>query len=618
MTEIDDIIAFFGNTVPFDGLDVPVLAELARHTSVRYEKRGSKVLSVGDENQHLYLVRSGAVELHELGDSLTARLGEGSCFAYPSLMRDGKIRNAVTAIEDTLLYLVPASIFHKLRAEHQPVSQFFSGAEATRLRSALSARETDGKVSSTQRLGTLIRRAPVTAEPDLSVHEAAKYMSEHSVSSLLIQRDDKLVGIVTDRDLRSRVLATGLPLETNLSEVMTHDPLTVAASQSVLDALMLMSERSIHHLPVMDGDGALLGMISSNDVLAAEAAGAVPVARSIRKAQSVDELVKVLERLPDMVGNLVDSSVDGAPVASQIASVGLAVHRRVIELAEASLGPAPVPYCFLVFGSLARRDQTLMTDQDNGLLLSDDYDEAKHGDYFRALAKTVSDDLNRCGYSYCNGNVMATNPQWCQSLNGWKSVFEDWITAPEPKALMHASIFFDSAAVWGDTSLRDDLMAYVLPLAKKNRLFLAHMVENALTAKVPIGFFRWFVLTQDKNHEDRLDIKKSGLMALIDIVRVYSLAHGVGQSGYIERVEALKEAGALAETDLQEMLDAWNFMMTIRLSHQVQQVKRQDDPDNMIAPGHLSAFEREHLRDAFSLIKTHQGGLSRSLAGGHY
>jgi CBS domain-containing protein len=426
------------------------------------------------------------------------------------------------------------------------------------------------------------------------------------------------VGILTDRDLRCRVLAPGLPLETKVEAVMTPSPQTIAASRTVLDALIMMSERNFHHLPVVDADGTLVGMVSANDVLAAQSLGAMPIARAVSKASTVEDVARTLKRLPGMAANLIDGSVDGAPAASQIASVGLAVHRRIIELAEAALGQPPVPYCFLVFGSLARRDQTLSTDQDNGLLLSDRYDPVAHGDYFKALAERISADLDACGYPFCGGDIMATNTKWGQNLADWKATFENWIRAPEPKALMHASIFFDSAAVWGDTSLRDALMAHVLPRAEKNRLFLAHMVENALSSKVPIGFFRRFVLTHDKNHEDRLDIKKSGLVALVDIVRAHALAHGIEAPGFADRIEALRSASDIAGADLQEMLDAWNFMMTIRLGHQVRQVKQGDAPDNLIAPAHLSAFEREHLRDAFSLIKTHQGGLSRALAGGHY
>lgn len=617
--EIDDITAFLAETSPFDALDPPAQRSLARSVTVRYAKRGSQVLTVGDANAHLYLVRSGAVELKELGASLTARLGEGYCFAYPSLLRDGMIRNAVTAIEDTLLYLIPEMVFHDLRENTPAIRDFFAGAEAERLRAALTASASNsGIVSGMQTLETLIRRAAVCCFRDTSLQAAAEIMVAESVSSLLVTEDDLLVGIVTDRDLRARAVAAALPFDTPVSAIMTPDPVTVPSGMNVMDALLLMSERELHHLPVVDAGGAPLGLVSANDILAAQAVGAVPIGKTVRKAADVAEINQSLTRMPQMVVNLVDAGVDGAQIAGQVASIGYVVHRRIIQLAEAELGPAPVPYCYLVFGSLARRDQTLKTDQDNGLLLDDSYDEAVHGAYFKALSERVSADLDACGFDFCGGDIMAQNPKWRLPLAAWKAVFEDWIRAPEPKALMHASIFFDSAPLYGEDRLHKALLDHILPLASGRELFLAHMVQNALTSQVPIGFFRRFVLTSDKNHEDRLDIKKNGLVPLVDIIRVYALKYHVHAPGFEDRVRALDGNSPLAAGDLQEMRDAWHFLMTIRLEHQARQIKCGETPDNMIAPLHLSTFEREHLRDAFSLIKTHQGGLSRALAGGQY
>lgn len=617
--EIDDITAFLASTAPFDALDTAGLQVLARTVSVRYAKRGSQVLTVGDANAHLYIVRSGAVELKEMGASLTARLGEGYCFAYPSLLRDGTIRNGVTAIEDTLLYLVPVEVFHDLRQRDPAIRQFFAGAEAERLRAVLAAAAPGGSlVGGMQTLETLLRRAAVCCTEDTPLQAAARKMVDEAVSSLLITQEETLVGIVTDRDMRARALATGMAPDTPIGAIMTADPVTVAPTMNVMDALLLMSERELHHLPVVDGAGRPLGLVSANDILAAQAVGAVPIGKTVRKAATTDEINSSLARMPQMVVKLMDAGVDGAQVAGQVASIGYVVHRRIIQLAEDALGPPPVPYCYLVFGSLARRDQTLKTDQDNGLLLDDSYDAAAHGGYFKALSERVSADLDACGFDYCGGDIMAQNPKWRQPLAGWKAVFEDWIRAPEPKALMHASIFFDSAPLYGDESLYLALQGHVLQMASKRELFLAHMVQNALTSQVPIGFFRRFVLTSDKNQEDRLDIKKNGLVPLVDIVRVYALKYGIQVPGFEDRVRALEEASSLAPADLQEMRDAWHFLMTIRLEHQARQIRRGETPDNMIAPQHLSTFEREHLRDAFSLIKGHQGGLSRALAGGQY
>ncbi len=618
LLEIDDIKRFLAETIPFHTLDDMGLSALAKSISVKYARRGSEILTLGAHNSFLYIVRSGAVELKELGKNLSARLAEGSCFAYPSLLRGGEIKSAVTAIEDTLLYMVPAHQFHRLREQHESINHFFSGAESERLRNALRSAEAATPDWGNQTLRQLVKRAPIHCDGTLSLQEAANIMAGEAVSTMLVFESDRLTGIMTDKDIQSRAVAKGLPYNTPITEIMTPNPLTMRDDLLVLDALLLMSEKNIHHLPVNNAAGDIIGLVSANDILSSQALNAIPIVKNIRKASRVEDIAAALKQLPAMVVSLVDSGMKGARVAANISSIGMATHRKVIELAEKELGPPPVPYCYLAFGSLARRDQTLNSDQDNGILLSNDFNQDAHGAYFEALAKKVSDGLNSCGYVYCGGNIMASNLKWRQTLDGWIDHFRGWITAPDPKALMHASIFFDSAVISGDAKLADALSTHVLKMAGGNKLFLAHMVENALSSKVPIGFFRRFVLTHDENHSDTLDIKKNGIVALVDIARVYALAAGIKAVGLEERLEALKGKGLSADADLQEMKDAWQFMMAIRLAHQAKQIQNGQNPDNMLAPSALSPFEREHLRDAFSLIKTHQEGLSRKLAGGFY
>ncbi|RMB08206.1 putative nucleotidyltransferase substrate binding domain-containing protein [Eilatimonas milleporae] len=649
-TEQQEVIDFLAATVPFDGIPHDAAAAAAMTMAVRYARRGSVVVGAGTRNDHLYLVRSGAVELHEGGTDFHARLGEGCFFAYPSLLRGGerRTRNEVRAIEDTLLYCLPGDVFLRLYEDQPAIRRFFATAEADRLRHALSLmgrgepagcppgqrqeqrqeqdqgqeheQEQGGDLTEARgfglRLGDLVGRAPVTAPSQTPLRQAAQVMAREKVSTLMVVDDGRLTGIVSDKDIRSRAVAEGLAYDTPLSAIMTPEPVTLAAGAPVMDALVAMMERNFHHVPVLAADGALAGLVSSNDILDTLTTTGLHCMKAIARAETVAAAVSAGAGAASLIVDLSRAGLAATRILEIRSAISAALHRRLVHLAEAALGPPPVPYAFQVFGSLARRDQTGVSDQDNGLILSDDYDEDTHGDYFRRLATQISDGLNAAGFVYCQGGIMATNDRWRQPLAGWRRQFSDWITAPEPKALMHATIFFDMDGLAGDLSLVETLRAHALDMAARNRIFLAHMVENALTAQVPLGFFRRFVLTRDKEQGDTLDIKKQGVMPLIDIVRVHALAHGIAAVGTEARLDALAAAGALSPQDVQDMKDTFTLLSEVRLQHQVAQLAEGRPADNRVDPDTLSPLEREHLRDAFSVIRTHQEALSRTYAGG--
>jgi CBS domain-containing protein len=275
-----------------------------------------------------------------------------------------------------------------------------------------------------------------------------------------------------------------------------------------------------------------------------------------------------------------------------------------------------VPYAFIVAGSLARREQTVHTDQDNAIILSDDYDERAHGDYFAELARRVNDALDACGYVYCPGEVMARNEKWRRPLAAWRQRFQRWILSPEPKALMHASIFFDLRCLHGDAALLDALWADVREMARGNTIFLAHMAANALHYRPPLGFFRQFVLERSGREEPALDMKKRGVVPIIDLARVHALAAGVAAVSTRERLEEAAAAGELSEEGMRELLDAFDFISLVRLRHQAERIRAGEKPDNFVAPEELSALERRHLKDAFDVVRTMQAALEQRYQAG--
>ena len=268
-------------------------------------------------------------------------------------------------------------------------------------------------------------------------------------------------------------------------------------------------------------------------------------------------------------------------------------------------------------GSLARFEQTALSDQDNCLLMDDAFSPEAHGEYFKTLSEDVCEGLNRCGYVYCPGEIMAMTPKWRQPLAQWKKYFDSWIDQPEPKALMHASIFFDLRRLHGDVPLFRQLQAYVLEKAQTNAIFHAFMASNALTHTPPLGFFRNFVLVKDGEHDKTLDLKHSGVIPIVDIARVYALAGGIVEVNTRERLEAAEEKGLMSASGASDLRTALEFIGTVRLRHQAGQIRQGVAPDNFVPPSALSHLERKHLKDAFGVVRTMQSFLGQRYQTGH-
>jgi CBS domain-containing protein len=602
------VVDFLRDTAPFTGLPRDVVARVARRLEVTYAPSETCVLQIGASTSELYLVRSGAVEVIDEDGALVTRLGEGGFFGYPALLTDAPAARRVETIEDTLLYAIPEPVFNRLRSTYDAVDRFFARAHRARLQDALhEARPTRAFATPLRRL---LSRAPVMADPSCSIREAARTMRDARVSCLLLGTTDALDGLVTDRDLRNRALAAGADPSQPVRTIMTTDLVTVQADQYAFEALLTMSRRNVHHLPVLDGDG-VTGVVTATDLMRLQADTPVYVIGEIWKQNDRDGLEAVSERVPQLVLDLVDGGGRAADVARVVTAVSDALTQRLLELAEDRLGPPPVPYAWLALGSQARREQTAHSDQDNALLLANDATPSSHDAYFADLAAFVCDGLDACGYAYCPGGVMATTDAWRQPLAAWKDTFRAWIDTPTPEALMHASIFFDFRHVHGDATLTQALRTFVLDRTSQNSIFLACLASEALEARVPLGFFRQFVLTQRGDHEDAFDLKHNGVVPIVDIVRVHALAHAVSAVGTRPRIDRLADTGGLSVDGAADLRDALAFIAQVRLEHQAQQIAAGTEPDNYVAPGALSDFDRRHLRDAFKIVSTMQSALAQ-------
>jgi CBS domain-containing protein len=422
-----------------------------------------------------------------------------------------------------------------------------------------------------------------------------------------VLQDQQLVGILTDRDLRNRVLAEGLDGLACVDKVMTKQPQTVASNALVFEAMLLMSEHNIHHLPVVDNQQAK-GMVTSTDILRSQSSQPLLLIGEIDRQSSIERLIHVSKQIPVLLQNLISADARAEEIGRVLTSVTDALTRRLIVLNQQLLGKAPMAFCWLAFGSQGRQDQVACSDQDNGLLLAHEPDEFAAA-YFDKLTHAVCKGLDQCGYIYCPGDIMAQNPQWRLSLQQWQQKFKKWVMSPEPKALMHASIFFDMRAVYGPQTLFDELQDSVMSHTKDNDIFLAGMAGNSLQQTPPLGFFRKFVLERDGSEVKGMDLKHKGSALINDIARVYALSAGIKEVNTAKRIRALMDANIINRKDALNLADAHEFIAHMRLANQGYQATNNLVVSNYLKPQDLSSLLRHQLRDAFKVVHDAQSGL---------
>jgi CBS domain-containing protein len=593
---------------PFDALPEDSLDSIARQAEVAYFKAGTDILLYGAPIHELHYVRSGAVEIYRRDGELYNRLSEGDIFGQAGLLRSNKVRFPARAIEDSLIYFVPAALFAKLCEQHDSFADFVEAEGQSRLKTAV---ESQGKASDLMQIKvrTLISRQPVCASLDTSVHQAAQLMTEQSVSSLVIldgnEAGSLMVGILTDRDLRTRVLAVGLDTATPISQVMSPEPITIQADDSVFEAMLSMLRHNIHHLPVVQRRRPV-GMINLSDIIRYESQSSLYLVSSIFNQPDVAGLQSLL---PDLRGTFVRMSKVQATahmIGRAMAGIGRAFTQRLLELAEQKLGPPPVPYCFLAAGSMARDEQLVVTDQDNALILDDRFDPSQHDAYFAELAKFVSDGLAACGYTYCKGGIMATNRQWRQPLKVWRTYFSEWIDQPNPQTLLNSSIFFDLDGLHGEIDLAENLKELLAEKASNSPAFLAALARNALNRTPPLGFFRTFVMETDGQQKHIINLKGRGTAPLTDLIRVHALACGSKAQNSLERLDAIAKTKLLQPEAISQLRYALEFLSMVRIRHQAIAVTEGLEPNNYIEPEKVSASDRHNLKEAFQVLSNAQ------------
>ncbi|MGR5244421.1 DUF294 nucleotidyltransferase-like domain-containing protein [Vibrio alfacsensis] len=608
-----EVLNFISQYPPFDDLPEEHLKNIAMNAEVAYYRAGSDILKKGDDIRDLYMIRSGVVEIYRRKGELYNRFDTGGVFGQMGLLMNNRVRMPAKAIEDTLVYCIPEQIFTTLCDEFENFADFMELEDSARLRTAVS-NHSDGNDFTTAKARKILSREPVTLEATATIQEAALLMAEEGVTALLIVRpteeiteddDDQLLGILTDRDLCIRVLAQGIDTNIQVSEVMSYDVVSLDYSAYVFEAMLTMLRYNVHHLPILKNKKPI-GVLSMTDIVRYESQNSLLLVSSIFQQNTVADLKLVSHQVKDCFVRMVSEDANAHMVGRAMSVIGSSFKQRLAELAEQELGPAPIPYCLVAMGSMARDEQLIVTDQDNALILDNSYDPDKHGDYFAQFAKFICDGLAECGYSYCTGDIMATNPEWRKTRAEWEECFANWIDNPTPERLLNSNIFFDLLGVHGRVKWAEQLSGFIVRRAKKNNRFLACMAYNAIRRTPPLGFFKDFVMEKDGRHRNSINLKRRGTAPLADLIRVHSLAIGSRSQNSFERLDDINNAGILPKGRGMDLKDAMELIYMVRIRHQALDIENGEEPDNNIEPEHMSEFERRNLKAAFQILSNAQ------------
>lgn len=449
---------------------------------------------------------------------------------------------------------------------------------------------------------------PVICGLENTIFQAVRLMNKNDSGALLVVGPkNELLGIITDHDIRARVVGARLDLQGPVSSIMSSPVINVYEDTPVFEAILLQHEKKINHLVITDLSNKPSGIIHISQMLKPEQYSPVVLTHNIRSAKSLDELAEYYERLPVLIGSLLETGALPQNISQVVSTISDSIANRIIGLILSELGPPPGNFAVIVLGSEARKEQTLATDQDNALIYGDGSPEGK--DYFMKFGEMFCDGLNTAGYKYCRGGNMSNNKKWNQPLRKWKLYYEDWMSEPEGEALSFCNVFFDQRCIYGDLTLLSGLRKHISDLNKENPSFLSFMALNTLKYKVPLGLFGRIITKTDKEQENTFNIKDA-MLPLVNFARLYAFKHDIEETNTLERLEHLNILKVFQEESYRAVIQAYSHLMQLRFSHQVEMIKNGKEADNLINPSHLTQMDEAILKNSLYQISIIQKKLS--------
>ncbi len=610
-------LKFLEETAPFHFLDEGVIMILANHLTSGYYTKDTVILRQHDPpSDYLYLIKSGTVKVYleseQPQEFVLDIKGQGENFGFLSMIGGENQKTTVVAQENTLCYKLKKEVVFRLIDSTPAIASYYLSYLARYLDRTFE--EIHHKSFFSGGGDELLFHTPVqdlavelvSAGEETTIRDAARLMSRHKISSLVIHDGQRRpTGIVTDRDLREKVIAQGRSILDPVRDIATPTLIQIETGESCFEALLKMVQHNIHRLLVTD-EGRLKGIITNHDMMLLQGTSPLSFAKDITEQESLEGLISISRKTNNVAGILIKQNARLDHLTRIITEINDRLMGKVLEISERDAGPPPLPYCFFVYGSSGRKEQTFKTDQDNGIIYADPQTEREAKvarTYFLELATQVNQTLSRIGFPLCPANYMAGNPQWCRPLQDWKTYYTGWVSEPVADSLLKFLVFYDLRPIYGAFSLAEGLREHFSHLIKDQKVFFGHMANLMLKITPPLGFFKQFVVEKEGAQKDKFDLKVKGLSPLLDAVRLFAMEAGVKETSTLERIHILKDRHGIVKDFHNEIRQAFEYIMLLRMRHQYEQIKAGKPPDNFIDPDQLTTLEKKILKDAFLLMQ---------------
>ena len=618
---------------PFSGMTAADVERVVRSSRLRYFAPGEAILTPSDTRpDHCYVIKQGAVRgeraspdgaLHPAWE-----LGAGEMFPLGALLAGRGVTSHYRAGGDVFCLVFPASVFDELIAGSAVFQDFCTRRLAhlldlsrTKIQAEYAATVTEQRGLSTP-LNAITRNAPVTVAPETPIGDALKRMEELRIGSLPVVDDEsKPVGIFTRQDVIGRIVLPAVPLSAPIASVMSSPVLTLHGESTAGDAALLMARHGIRHVVVTSAEGQVAGVVSERDLFGLQRLSVRELSSAIRRAADLDSLVQSAADVRALSHALVAQGVASGQLTRMIASLNDQIASRILDLVAPKHDLSGLALCWLGMGSEGRGEQTVATDQDNGLIFVPN-DEALPPETIRErlapFAREVNEELDRCGYPLCKGGVMAMNPRWCLSLDEWRVAFWQWIDRGDPQSLLASAIFFDFRSLWGEEGLAVQLRADIAARAQGNPRFLKQMSDNALTNRPPLNWFGELSGQEDAAGVEGIDLKMSGSVPFVDAARIFALASGVTATNTVDRLEAAGARKGVPADEVRSWVDAFEHVQLLRLRTQHRRAAGDitaAGAANVVPLSDLSALDRRILKEALRQVRAIQQRLEMDYAG---
>lgn len=614
------VMEFLRDTVPFNTLENETLLRLTERFETVSFPRGTVVFRQDtDDVNHFFLIFSGRLKTYLTSDDGAVTILDfrerGGYFGALAIIRGSKANFSVETLEPSVCLSIEKEVFVDLLQNHPEFAQhylriFSEDLAVTAYAQLRTIKATDhspdGFHLHSKNVGEVIGRPPEFLHASQTVQQAAQRMSELEIGSVLIHDPSgELVGIVTDKDLRKKVVATGLDCSVPVATVMSAPVKRIPYQTLWFDALLHMMKERVYHLAV-ERDNEILGVVSVRDFMLQAGASPLYLFREIESRRTIEGLYSLSEKIPRVVRSLVEEGARSNNITRIISVLNDQIVHRMLTMLDAEMGPAIQPFCWITFGSEGRKEQTFKTDQDNAVIYQtppDDPESVKIARlYFRRFGNEAIRHLEACGYPLCPGKMMASNPKWRKPYRTWREYFDRWIGTPEPEEVLRAMIFFDFRPVYGRMEFGEDLRDHLTKRAQSEGIFLLHLAKDFLSGRSPLTIFKGFQVEKEGKYKNCLDLKKQGLTPFVNFARLMALRHGIRETNTMERIEALAKSDLIPRALYLETRDAYEFQMQLRLVHQLRLIEANQPANNFVDPTELSDVEKQTLKESLSVI----------------